>query len=140
MNYKHLYYFWMVARIGGVVRASHRLHITPQTLSGQIKLLEQRFGGALFVREGRHIRLTEAGRIAADYADDIFAKGLELDAAVRESLRATHALSRPPSSSPLRPQSHPVAHPDAAPLMRPLSNDATRTPGFGHLTLVSRRD
>ncbi|CAM2151974.1 protein of unknown function [Pararobbsia alpina] len=84
MNYKHLYYFWMVARIGGVVRASQRLHITPQTLSGQIKLLEDRLGCALFEREGRHIRLTEAGRVAARYADDIFTKGLQLEAAVRE--------------------------------------------------------
>jgi LysR family transcriptional regulator, transcriptional activator of nhaA len=84
MNYKHLYYFWMVARIGGVVRASQRLHVTPQTLSGQIKLLEDRLGCALFQRDGRHIKLTEAGRIAASYADDIFTKGIQLEAAVRE--------------------------------------------------------
>lgn len=91
MNFKHLYYFWMVARIGGVIRASHRLHVTPQTLSGQIKLLEGRLGCSLYERDGRTIRLTEAGKIAASYADDIFTKGLELQEAIRESEAARRA-------------------------------------------------
>ncbi len=91
MNFKHLYYFWMVARIGGVIRASHRLHVTPQTLSGQIKLLEDRMGCTLYERDGRNIRLTEAGKIAASYADEIFTKGLELQEAVRESEAARRA-------------------------------------------------
>jgi LysR family transcriptional activator of nhaA len=64
MNFKHLYYFWMTARTGGIIRAGQRLHVTPQTLSGQIKLLEERLGCRLFERQGRNIQLTDAGRIA----------------------------------------------------------------------------
>jgi len=41
INYKHLHYFWAVAREGGVARASERLHLTPQTISGQLSLLEE---------------------------------------------------------------------------------------------------
>ena len=40
INYKHLHYFWVVANTGGIVRAGERLHLTPQTISGQISLLE----------------------------------------------------------------------------------------------------
>ncbi|WP_205230986.1 LysR family transcriptional regulator [Azospira oryzae] len=61
MNLKHLFYFWKVARHGGVLRASEAIHISPQTLSGQIKLLEDRVGTALFKRNGRTLELTEAG-------------------------------------------------------------------------------
>ena len=71
MNLKHLYYFWKVAKLGGVVRAAEAIHISPQTLSGQIKLLEARLGAALFVRQGRSLELTDAGRLALEYADDI---------------------------------------------------------------------
>lgn len=131
MNFKHLYYFWMVARIGGVVRASHRLHITPQTMSGQIKLLEDRLGGALFERDGRNIRLTEAGRIAATYADDIFTKGLQLEAAVRESFEAqreSEAARAERSVRALRPGER--VRGDAAVRDRPQA----------HLALVAQRD
>lgn len=48
MNLKHLRYFWTVARMGSVARAAERLHLTPQTVSGQIKLLEDALGVALF--------------------------------------------------------------------------------------------
>ncbi|MBT3722876.1 MAG: LysR family transcriptional regulator [Gammaproteobacteria bacterium] len=50
VNYKHLRYFWVVAREGGVARASERLHLTPQTISGQLTLLEQQLGVDLFSR------------------------------------------------------------------------------------------
>jgi LysR family transcriptional activator of nhaA len=82
MNYKHLYYFWATAKAGGVMRAGEQLHITPQTLSGQIKLLEQRLGCALFTKAGRRLELTEAGRTALRFADQIFALGDELQAAM----------------------------------------------------------
>ncbi len=84
MNFKHLHYFWVVARSGGVVRAGEQLHTTPQTLSGQIKLLEERLGRKLFRKSGRELELTEDGRVALDYADDIFALGAELEAAMRQ--------------------------------------------------------
>jgi DNA-binding transcriptional LysR family regulator len=56
VNFKHLYYFWMTANTGGVLRASALLHITPQTLSSQIKRLEERLGRRLFERDGRTVR------------------------------------------------------------------------------------
>lgn len=82
MNYKHLHYFWTVARSGSVARASERLHLTPQTVSAQIKLLEQSLDATLFRPAGRGLELTEAGRLALSYADEIFALGDELQAAL----------------------------------------------------------
>ncbi len=86
MNYKHLYYFWATAKAGGVVRAGEQLHITPQTLSTQIKLLEERLGCTLLRKSGRRLELTEDGRTALRYADQIFALGTELEAALGRSV------------------------------------------------------
>ncbi len=84
MNFKHLHYFWMAARAGGIVKAGEELHTSPQTLSGQIKLLEERLGRKLFRKSGRKLELTDDGRLALRYADDIFNLGAELQAALRE--------------------------------------------------------
>ncbi|MGY5452166.1 transcriptional activator NhaR [Agarivorans sp. MS3-6] len=83
LNYKHLHYFWVAAKQGGIARASELLHITPQTISGQISLLEQHFGDALFRKVGRNLELTETGRLALSYADEIFSLGDELEDALR---------------------------------------------------------
>ncbi|GDY27110.1 transcriptional activator NhaR [Agarivorans sp. Toyoura001] len=83
INYKHLHYFWVAAKQGGIARASELLHITPQTISGQISLLEQHFGDDLFVKVGRNLELTETGRLALSYADEIFSLGDELEDALR---------------------------------------------------------
>lgn len=83
MNFKHLYYFWVTAKAGGVMRAGEQLHTTPQTLSGQIHLLEDWLGHKLFKKTGRNLELTENGRVALGYADQIFALGAELEGAVR---------------------------------------------------------
>jgi len=83
MNFKHLYYFWRVAKSGGVARAGEQLHITPQTISGQIGLLENDLGAPLFAKRGRNLELTEAGRLALGYAEDIFSLGSELEESVR---------------------------------------------------------
>ncbi|TCJ12261.1 transcriptional activator NhaR [Parasulfuritortus cantonensis] len=83
LNYKQLHYFWQVAKAGGVARAAERLHLTPQTLSGQIALLEENLGEALFRRVGRRLELTEAGQLALAYADDIFRTGGELEEVLR---------------------------------------------------------
>jgi LysR family transcriptional activator of nhaA len=72
INYNHLYYFWRVSKHGSIANASKVLHLTPQTVSAQITSLEQRLGKALFLREGRGLRLTEFGQITQQYADDIF--------------------------------------------------------------------
>ncbi|MFZ6655197.1 transcriptional activator NhaR [Undibacterium sp. TJN19] len=79
LNYKHLHYFWMVAKAGSIARASEQLHITPQTISGQLSLFEEIQGEALFRKNGRNLELTEAGRLVLSYADDIFALGQELE-------------------------------------------------------------
>lgn len=92
MNFKHLYYFWATAKAGGVVRAGEQLHITPQTLSTQIKLLEGRLGCALLRKSGRGLELTEDGRTALRYADQIFALGAELEAALGRTPEGTQAL------------------------------------------------
>ena len=91
MNFKHLHYFWRVAKAGGVARASEQLHLTPQTISGQIGLLEDDLGTPLFAKKGRNLELTDAGRLALGYAQDIFALGSELE----ESLRNYPAGGRP---------------------------------------------
>lgn len=83
MNFKHLRYFWVVAKAGGVMRASEQLHTTPQTLSGQIKLFEDWIGHKLFRKVGRRLELTEHGHTALEYAEEIFALGAELETAVR---------------------------------------------------------
>jgi len=88
MNFKHLYYFWVAAKAGGVMRAGEQLHTTPQTLSGQIKLLEERLGRRLFRKSGRQLELTDDGRVALGYADEIFALGSELEGAMREKRAA----------------------------------------------------
>ncbi len=85
MNFKHLYYFWVAAKAGGIMRAGEQLHTTPQTLSGQIKLLEEWLGRKLFRKSGRQVELTEDGRVALGYADEIFALGAEMEAALRQA-------------------------------------------------------
>ena len=84
MNYKHLHYFLQVAKLGGVLRASEQLHLSPQTISGQIQSLEEALGTPLFAKSGRGLVLTEAGRMVLGYAEDIFSTGAELEEAVRD--------------------------------------------------------
>ncbi|MBE7423158.1 MAG: transcriptional activator NhaR [Zoogloeaceae bacterium] len=83
MNLKHLFYFWKTAKEGGIVRAGEALHVTPQTISGQIGQLEDSLGVALFSRQGRTLELSDAGRLAFGYADEIFSLGAELEQAIR---------------------------------------------------------
>jgi LysR family transcriptional activator of nhaA len=84
LNFKHLRYFLVVAKSGGIMRASEQLHITPQTLSGQIKLLEDELGHKLFSKRGRQLELTAEGRVALRYAEEIFTLGDELEGSVRQ--------------------------------------------------------
>ncbi|MGL4204699.1 MAG: LysR family transcriptional regulator [Aeromonadaceae bacterium] len=80
LNYKQLYYFWQVAKSGGVTRAAEQLHLTPQTLSGQISELERTLGTELFTRTGRRMELSAAGKLALPHAEQIFMLGKELEA------------------------------------------------------------
>ena len=83
LNYGHLLYFWSVAREGSIARASEVLHVTPQTISGQLRLLEDAVGNKLFTRSGRRLVLSETGRLVFRYADEIFSIGSELAEVVR---------------------------------------------------------
>lgn len=78
LNFHHLHYFWAVAKEGNLTRAAHSLHVSQSALSTQIRTLEDELGHALFIRSGRSLKLTEAGRLVLDYAESIFALGSEL--------------------------------------------------------------
>lgn len=88
LNYHHLRYFWAVAHDGNLTRTAERMHLSQSALSVQIRKLEEQLGHALFERRGRQLHLTEAGRIALDHADAIFAAGGELVGTLRETGRA----------------------------------------------------
>jgi LysR family transcriptional regulator, transcriptional activator of nhaA len=78
LNLHHLRYFWAIAHQGGLTRAAEKLHLSQSALSAQLKKLEEQLGHPLFERLGKRLILTEAGRIALDYADTIFQAGEEL--------------------------------------------------------------
>ena len=91
LNYHHLRYFRIVAHEGHLTRAAELAHVSQSALSTQIRQLEERLGQSLFERRGRALHLTEAGRIALDYADAIFDTGDELV----ETLQQTGQSRRP---------------------------------------------
>ena len=84
-NYRHLYYFWVVAKEGGMARAAGRLGMAVQTVSTQVRELEQSLGHALLKPAGRGLVLTEAGLAAMHQADQIFALGEQLPGVVRDA-------------------------------------------------------
>jgi LysR family transcriptional activator of nhaA len=86
-NYRHLYYFWIVATEGSMVGAAKRLNMAIQTISTQVKLLEHELGFALFKPKGRGLTLTDAGVAALAEADHIFALGEKLPSKVRDAVR-----------------------------------------------------
>lgn len=87
LNYHHLYYFWAVAKEGKLTAAATRLHVSQSALSIQIRRLEEALGETLFIRQARNLKLTEAGRIAFDYAEGIFTAGSEMMATLKEGRR-----------------------------------------------------
>ncbi|MEO1766305.1 transcriptional activator NhaR [Thiobacter aerophilum] len=91
INLRHLYYFWTVAKTGSVAAAAERLHLAPQTVSTQVKLLEDSLGTPLLQPAGRRLKLTPAGSRAAAYADEIFA----LAEALKTSLRNSGEFAQP---------------------------------------------
>lgn len=78
LNYNHLYYFWMVCKQGSVTKAADALFLTPQTVTGQIKALEERMAGKLTKRNGRSIEPTELGQLVFKYADRMFGLSYEM--------------------------------------------------------------
>lgn len=83
MNLKHLRYFWAIARFGGLSRAAEQLKLSPATLSGQVAELQLGLGVELLRQVGRGLELTDAGRVAYSYADEIFGLTDELESQVR---------------------------------------------------------
>jgi LysR family transcriptional regulator, transcriptional activator of nhaA len=85
-NYKHLYYFWVVAKEGGISRAADKLDMAVQTVSAQVRELERDLGYALLKPAGRGLVLTDAGLAAMQQADHIFQLGENLPAVVRDAV------------------------------------------------------
>ncbi|MGF1525431.1 MAG: LysR family transcriptional regulator [Candidatus Competibacterales bacterium] len=94
LNYHHLRYFWAVAHEGNLTRTAERLSVSQSALSVQIQKLENALGHRLFERRGRQLLLTEAGRIALDYADAIFAVGDELVGVMKTGVGAARQVLR----------------------------------------------
>lgn len=88
LNYNHLYYFWMVCKQGSVSKAADALFLTPQTVTGQIKALEDRIEGKLTKRNGRNIEPTELGQLMYKYADRMFGLSYEMLDIVNYSQRS----------------------------------------------------
>lgn len=84
LNYHHLLYFWTVARTGSISAASKELRLAPPTISNQIRKLEDSLGEELLRRSGRKLMLTDMGRIAMRYADEIFSLGQEFASTMKE--------------------------------------------------------
>jgi LysR family transcriptional regulator, transcriptional activator of nhaA len=78
LNYHHLLYFWTVARTGSVSRAGEELRLTQATVSAQLKSLERALEEKLFRKSGRHLVLTDTGKLVFRYADEIFSLGQEM--------------------------------------------------------------
>jgi LysR family transcriptional activator of nhaA len=84
LNFHHLRYFWSVAKEGNLTRAAQRLRVAPSALSAQIRQLEAQLDQDLFLRDGRRLVLTEAGKIALAYAEEIFAAGARLSSTLSQ--------------------------------------------------------
>lgn len=94
LNYHHLHYFWQVAKTGNLTKAANNLHVSQSALSSQIRQLERSMDAILFLRDGRSLKLTEAGRQALSYAEDIFSKGQELESLLRKGSISPEATLR----------------------------------------------
>lgn len=86
LNYRHLEYFWHVAKHGSVTAAAEALHVSQPAVSAQLRKLERALGHDLFERDGRGLSLTAEGRIVFEYADEIFHLGDELQSTVHGGL------------------------------------------------------
>lgn len=111
LNFHHLFYFWRVAKTGHLTRVAEELHVSQSALSSQIRQLEDRLGDTLFERTGRRLVLTDTGRLALSYAENIFGLGQELlgrlqgysDGMVRLRVGSVATLSRNYQENWIRP-------------------------------------
>lgn len=86
LNYHHLYYFSIIAKEGSIARAAERLRLGQPTLSAQLKQFEESLNKKLFDRTKKRLTLTEAGRLALEYADEVFKLGSEMVEALEDRL------------------------------------------------------
>ncbi len=82
LNYNHLRYFYTIASEGSIVKAAEVLHVSPQTISGQLTVFEDYLDVRLFDRKGKRLVLSETGKLVYSYAEDIFALGAELQQSI----------------------------------------------------------
>ena len=78
LNYHHLYYFYLIAREGSIASAAKLLHVTPQTVSGQLSTFEKQLGYSLFDRVSKRLYLNSKGKLVYQHASEIFQKGARL--------------------------------------------------------------
>jgi LysR family transcriptional regulator, transcriptional activator of nhaA len=90
-NYRHLYYFWVVAKEEGMTRTANRLDMAVPTVSAQVRELERDLGRSLLKPAGRGLVLTEAGRVVLHQAEQIFQLGEQLHSAIRSTTMAQRA-------------------------------------------------
>jgi len=91
LNYRHLYYFWVVTKEGGFARAAERLDMAVQTVSAQVRALEKALGYQLLKPSGRSVTLTDAGTAAFARAEDIFTIGQSIPDEVKQAATGTVA-------------------------------------------------
>lgn len=111
LNFRHLFYFWRVAKTGNLTRAANGLHVSQSALSAQIKQLEDRLGEPLFERERRRLIPTHTGQLVLSYAEDIFGLGQEMlghlhgqrDGMVRMRVGSVATMSRNYQENWIRP-------------------------------------
>lgn len=119
LNYKHLRYFYAVAESLSIKEAARLLNLTPQTISGQLKMLEDELGEDLFRKSGRGLELTEAGQLALEYCQEIFRLGDELQEVLHQGLDSRAEVLRVGIVDAL-PKS--IAHRLLAPALRESTN------------------
>jgi len=92
LNFHHLHYFWRVAKEGHLSRVAKDMHVSQSALSAQIRQLEDRLGETLFDRDGRRLKLTDAGRMVFGYAEQIFDLGTELMGRIKGRTQGSNLL------------------------------------------------
>lgn len=85
LNYKHLHYFYTTAREGTIAGAANLLHVSPQTISGQLSVFQDYLGVELFERKGKQLVMNDMGKMVYAYAEDIFSLGTELQQSIRNN-------------------------------------------------------
>jgi LysR family transcriptional activator of nhaA len=87
INYHHLFYFKVIAEEQSVSKAALKLRLGQPTLSAQLKQFESALGVTLFERQHKQLFLTEQGKVAFDYARNIFKMGSEMYEVLHDKIK-----------------------------------------------------